>query len=93
MPDRLAAAYGLELGILGEALAGLLRLGQSEARGRDAVDAERREQLGELSHLALVMARDDELVAALELKSCHQATVSFCSATSSAMPRRASAIS
>ena len=89
---RLRRCDGLEFGVLGEGLAGLLRLGKAKAARRDARNAEGREQFGKLSHLALVVAGDDDPVAALQL-SRHQATVSFCSATSSAMPRRASVMS
>ena len=62
MPEALAAAARLESGVLVEGRAGLLGLGQAETAGRDAVDAERREQLAELSHLALVVAGDDDAV-------------------------------
>ena len=60
----------LDLGVLGEARAGLFGLGQAERSGRDGVDADRREQLGELARLAFVMGGDDDCVAASEL-SCH----------------------
>jgi len=82
----------LESGVLLERVAGLFRFGQTETTGGDASDAERREQFAELPDLALVVAGNDDPVTALEPKR-HQATVSFCSATSSAMPPRASAMS
>ena len=50
----------LQSGILDEALAGLLRLRQPELARRHRLDAEWREQIGDLAHLAFIVAGDDE---------------------------------
>jgi hypothetical protein len=52
--------------VLLEALARFLGLAQAEASCRHASDAMWRKQLAELSNLALVVASDDELGAAME---------------------------
>src|SRR6185437_7896093 len=62
-----AGGHRLDLGVFGEARAGLLGLRQSEPGGGDAVDADRREQLSKLARFALVVGGDHDRVAAPEL--------------------------
>jgi hypothetical protein len=51
----------LEVGIVGEGRADLLGLGQIELRRGQRLDAVRAEQLGDLAHLSLIVAGDDQL--------------------------------
>ena len=54
---------GLERSIGLEGFAGLLGLGEAELGGAERLDPVRREQRGDLDHLAGVVAGDDQLAA------------------------------
>ena len=58
-PAARAAATRLHRRVGGEAVAGLLRLGEAERAGADDVEPVRREQVIELGELALVVGRRD----------------------------------
>ena len=77
-PEARAAATAFSARILGEAVAGLLGLRQPELACGHRLDAVRREQIGDLAHLAFIVAGDDEARAPPQ-RDAHQATVSFCS--------------
>ena len=51
---------GLDAGVLAEARAGLLGLGEAEIAGGDRLDPIGREQLAHLAQLAGVVGRDDQ---------------------------------
>ncbi len=91
-PEAFAAATAFSRALPVKARLGLIRLRQAELARRHDLDAVGRNEIGDLAHLALVVAGDDEARAGAQTRR-HQATVSFCSCTSSAMPRRASSIS
>src|SRR5258706_7023466 len=84
---RLGGGARLQHGIAGEAVFGFFRFVQAKFIGADDMQAPGREQLANLAHLALIVARHHQRIAAAEF---HAAMTPSCSVTSSAMPLRAS---
>src|SRR5438874_13458373 len=76
----------LDLCILGEGRAGLVRLWQAQRSRADGHDAVWSQQRLDLPHLALIVGGDHQLTTARQL----HARTSFCRMTSSPMPLRAS---
>src|SRR5215831_4493176 len=79
-------------GVLDERSVGLLGLRDFQGRLRDDLDPERTEQGLELAQLAWIGRREDQLLHR-RAPAWVSASAAFCLATSSAMPRWASAIS
>ena len=77
----------LQIGIVDEGGADLVGLGQVELGRRDRLDAIGAEQVGDLAHLARIVAGDDQ-PAGLELP--HRPVALSCAAKISAQPIRAS---
>ena len=59
-PRGSCRSHSLQRCVLGEASAGLLRLRQPELACGHRLDAEWREQIGDLAHLAFIVTGDDE---------------------------------
>ena len=90
--DALRRGLRLDAGVVAEARAGFLGLGQAELAGRDGIDAVGREQLAHLAQLAGIVGRDDEPARELAMRRAH-ITASFCRSTSLPTPFLASASS
>ena len=80
----------LDAGVADEGLLGLRRLGEAERGGRDDLDREGREQVGDLGELAAVVGGDHQPPAR---EPAGHATAARCSATSSAVPFSARSMS
>ena len=93
MPDAFAAATALSRRILDEARAGFFRLRQAELAAETPRCRNGASSSAISRTLPSLWLAIDEPHAALERQPPSQATVSFCSATSSAMPWRASGMS